>query len=57
MKNRDAYRYESLMEKIDSLEETVEELRAKLNKMTAMWHNSVKGFQPTEEEKQREDKK
>ena len=55
MKNKDAYRYECLMEKIDNLEETIEELTAKLNKMTAMWHNSVVRLQ--EEKKVPEDKK
>ena len=41
MKNKETYKYESLMEKIDNLEETIKELNAKLNKITVLWHNNI----------------
>ena len=56
MKNKDIYKYECLIEKIDSLEETIEELKTKLNKMTLMWHNSFTGCSQ-QENKNTEDKK
>ena len=56
MKNKDTHGYEGLIEKIDSLEETIEELKTKLNKMTLIWHNSLRGY-PQKEDKKIEDKK
>ena len=56
MKNKDTHRYECLIEKIDSLEEIIEELKTKLNKMTVLWHNSLKASN-RKEDKNVEDKK
>jgi len=56
MKNKDTHRYECLIEKIDNLEETIEELKTKLNKMTLIWHNSLLECTP-KENKNTEDKK
>lgn len=57
MKSKETYKYESLMEKIDNLEETIKELNAKLNKITVLWHNNIVKAQRLETEPSQEDKK
>jgi hypothetical protein len=56
MKNKETQGYQCLLEKIDSLEETIEELKSKLNKMTLIWHNSLQGYNQ-KDDKTIEDKK
>ena len=57
MKSKETYKYESLMEKIDNLEETIKELNAKLNKITVLWHNNIVKAQRTDTDPPQEDKK
>lgn len=56
MKNKDLQQYQSLIDKIDSLEETIEELKIKLNNMTLLWHNNAQK-QPTSHDNKFEDNK
>ncbi len=57
MKNKETYKYESLMEKIDSLEETIKELNAKLNKITVLWHNNITKIKANDSEIPKEENK
>jgi len=57
MKNKESYKYESLMEKIDNLEETIKELNAKLNKITVLWHNNINKIKHNDKEAPKEEEK
>tara|TARA_R100000278_G_C5447486_1_gene156049 strand:+ start:484 stop:657 length:174 start_codon:yes stop_codon:yes gene_type:complete len=57
MKNKESYKYESLMEKIDNLEETIKELNAKLNKITVLWHNNITKIKHNDKEAPKEEEK
>ena len=57
MKNKESYKYESLMEKIDNLEETIKELNAKLNKITVLWHNNITKIKHNDTEAPKEEEK